>query len=138
MMARSGSAAALCVAALSACGVLDDDQTLPDIARVEVVGTSPVDLELIVSDDFRRVDDLDQGRRYVELVQSDTVLFRPDFTREYDIRVTRRFFVRITNHADEVAQITLAVSFDGESSYRQSATMAEGGSLEFSEVFFGT
>ncbi len=125
-------------AAVASCGLLDDDQALPEVARVEIAGTAPVPLEVIVSDDFVRVNDFNQGIRYTTLTSADTLLVQPDFVRDYDISVTRRFLVRVANHAAEAASITLVVSFDGVEEYRQGATLAEGGSLEFSEVFFGT
>lgn len=136
---RFGVVAALALmAASSACGLLDDDQKLPDVARVDIAGSAPVDLELIVSDSFERVNDVGQGTRYTVLIHADTSLVRPEFSQEYDIRATRRFFVRLTNHSSEVARITLSVAFDGEVSYSQGANISQGGALEFSEVFFGT
>ena len=125
-------------AASTACDLLDDDQDLPDIARVDITGTAPVDLELVVSDNFQRVSDFEQGARYNVLVHADTSFVRPDFSKEYDIQAARRFFVRLTNHSAEVASITLSVAFDGEVDYSQRANIAEGGALEFSEIFFGT
>lgn len=136
---RCGIPATLALVAASAgCDLLDDDQDLPDVARVDITGTAPVDLELVVSDNFQRVNDLEQGARYNVLVHADTSFVRPDFSREYDIRVTQRFLVRLTNHSSEVASITLSVAFDGEVSFSQRANISESGSLEFSEIFFGT
>ena len=126
------------MAASVACDLLDDDQDLPDIARVDITGSAPVDLELVVSDNFQRVSDFDQGARYTVLVNADTSFVRPDFSEEYDIHVAQRFFVRLTNHSAEVATITLSVAFDGEVDYTQRASISEGGALEFSEIFFGT
>ena len=132
-------AAALALAATSAtCNILDDDQDLPNVARVEITGSAPEALELVVSDNFDRVSDLNQGARYTVLVQADTSFVRPDFVQEYDIEASNRFYVRLTNHTSEVAQITLSVAFDGEVGYSQRANLSEGGALEFSEVFFGT
>ena len=128
----------VCAAAIGTCGLLDDDQELPGVARVEITGTSPVPLEVVVSDNFVRVNDFSQGARYTTLTHADTLLVQPDFLRDYDISLTHRFLVRVANHAADVASITLVVSFDGVEEYRQGATLAEGGSLEFSEVFFGT
>ena len=125
-------------AAPGACNILDDDQELPSVARVEITGSAPQPLELVVSDDFQRVADFDQGARYTVLVQADTSFVQPDFTEDYDIEASSRFFVRLTNHTSEVAQITLSVAFDGEVGYSQRANLSEGGALEFSEVFFGT
>lgn len=131
-------AAALPTAGLAGCNILDDDQQLPSIARVEITGSAPQPLELVVSDNFERVSDFNQGTRYNVLVHADTSLVRPDFTRDYDIEGTHRFYVRLTNHSSEVAQILLSVAFDGEVEYSQRANLSEGGALEFSEVFFGT
>ena len=105
---------------------------------MEITGSSPGPLELVVSDNFERVSDFDQGTRYTVLVQSDTSFVQPDFVQEYDIEGTHRFYVRLTNHSVEVARITLSVAFDGEIEYTQGANLSEGGALEFSEVFFGT
>ncbi len=132
------AAPAAVAAALASCDLLDDNQDLPDVARVEITGMSSEALELVVSDDFERVSDLDQGARYTVLVQADTAFVRPDFSKDYDIAVSHRFFVRLTNHSVEVAEVTLSVAFDGEGGYSQRARLSEGGALEFSEIFFGT
>lgn len=131
-------AAVLPAASLASCNLLDDDQPLPGTARVEITGSAPQPLELVVSDNFERVADFDQGARYTRVISADTSLVQPDFTREYDIGGTHRFYVRLTNHSSEVAQILLQVAFDGEVEYTQRANLSEGGALEFSEVFFGT
>lgn len=133
------AAAALAAMVLSAaCNLLDDDQEYPGVARVEITGTAPGPLELVVSDDFRRVADVDQGARYNVLVRADTSQVELDFVKEYDIELSRRFFVRLTNHAVEVASIRLTVAFDGAVGYSQAANLSESGALEFSEIFFGT
>ena len=125
-------------AAPGACNILDDDQELPSVARVEITGSAPVELELVVSDNFQRVADFEQGARYTVLVQADTSFVQPDFTKDYDIEASSRFFVRLTNHSSEIAQISLSVAFDGVVSYSQRANISEGGALEFSEIFYGT
>ena len=126
------------LAVSASCDLLDDDQEYPSVARVEITGTAPGPLELIVSDDFQRVANVDQGARYTVLVRADTSQVELDFIKEYDIELARRFFVRLTNHSSEVASITLSVAFDGEVGYAQRANISEGGALEFSEIFFGT
>lgn len=132
-------AAALAATAISAaCNLLDDDQEYPSVARVEITGTAPGPLELVVSDDFQRVADFDQGARYTVLVRADTSQVELDFVKEYDIEAARRFYVRLTNHAVEVAQVRLTVAFDGVVGYSQGANLSESGALEFSEIFFGT
>ncbi len=131
------AAAALLLAA-PACNILDDDQELPGTARVEITGDATEALEFITSTDFLRVDDLNEGATYTRLVRADTALIRPNFSQDYDISTTNRFLVRLTNHATDVADVTLSVSFDGAVEYNQRATLSEGGALEFSEVFFGT
>ncbi len=132
--------AVLLATGLAGCDLLDDDQQLPGVARVEITGTSPEPLELVVSDNFERVADFDQGTRYTRVIQADTSLveLESDFVMEYDIEGTHRFYVRLTNHSLEVAQVLLSVAFDGEVGYSQRASLSEGGALEFSEVFFGT
>jgi len=137
--ALRATAAALAVMSISAaCNLLDDDQEYPGVARVEITGTAPGPLELVVSDDFQRVADFDQGARYTVLVRADTSQVELDFVKEYDIELARRFYVRLTNHAVEVASIRLTVAFDGEIGYSQGANLSESGALEFSEIFFGT
>ena len=126
------------LAAAAACDLLDDDGEYPSVARVEIIGTAPGPLELVVSDDFQRVANVDQGARYTVLVRADTSQVELDFVKEYDIELARRFFVRLTNHSADVASIVLSVAFDGEIGYTQRANISEGGALEFSEIFFGT
>ena len=137
-LGRGILAALALLAAAAACDLLDDDQEYPSVARVEITGTAPKPLELVVSDDFQRVANVDQGERYTVLVRADTSQVELDFVKEYDIELARRFFVRLTNHSAEVASIVLSVAFDGEIGYTQRANISEGGALEFSEIFFGT
>lgn len=137
-LAALALATALPAAGLASCNILDDDQELPNTARVEITGSSPGPLELVVSDNFERVANIDQGARYTVLVQSDTSLVQPDFAMDYDIEGIHRFYVKLTNHSSEVAQVTLLVAFDGEVGYTQRANISEGGALEFSEIFYGT
>ena len=118
--------------------VLDDTQDLPDVARVVLTGTSPVDLEVVTSTNFQVVSDFELQETFIQLILSDTVLTVPPYEEDVDIRSTGRFFVRVTNHAVDVADVTLEVSFDGRVEYIQSAFMSEGGSMEFSQTFSGT
>ena len=84
-LAALALATALPAAGLASCNILDDDQELPNTARVEITGSSPEPLELVVSDNFERVANIDQGARYTVLVQSDTSFVQPDFAMDYDI-----------------------------------------------------
>ena len=118
--------------------VLDDTQELPDFARVVLTGTSPVDLEIVTSTNYQVVSDFELQETFIQLILSDTVLAVPPYEDDIDIRSSERFFVRVTNHALEVADVTLEVSFDGRVEYSQAAFMSEGGSLEFSQTFSGT
>lgn len=118
--------------------LLDDTQPLPDFARVVLTGASPVDLEIVTSTNFQVVSDFELQETFVQLILSDTALAVPPYEDDIDIRSTERFFIRVTNHAAEVADITLEVSFDGTVEYNQSAFMSEGGSLEFTQIFRGT
>lgn len=126
----------LCIAGCD--DLLDDDQDLPDTARVTLTGMSPVDLEVITSTSFQVISDFEAQATYVEFTASDTAQTVPPYEREFDIRTEGRFFIRITNHAVDVADVTLEIFFDGSRAYSQAATMSEGGSLEYSQVFRGT
>lgn len=118
--------------------LLDDTQDLPDFANYTLTGTSPVDLEIIVSTNFEVVPDFETQSTFVDFFASDTTLTIPPFSEDIDIRATERFFVRVTNYSDSVADVRLQVSFDGTLEYDQAAFMSAGASLEFSQIFSGT
>ena len=118
--------------------LLDDTQELPDFANYELTGTSPVDLEVVVSTNFEVVSDFETQATFVDLFASDTTLTLPPVSGDVDIRSTERFFVRVTNYSDSVADIRLRVSFDGVLEYDQAAFMSAGASLEFTQIFSGT
>ena len=118
--------------------LLDDTQDLPDFAAYELTGTSPVDLEVIVSTNFAVVSDFETQSTFVDFFASDTTLSLPPLSGDRDIRATERFFVRVTNYSDSIADIRLRVSFDGVFEYDQAAFMSGGASLEFSQIFSGT
>ncbi len=121
------------------CNVLDDTQELPRYAEVDIIGSAPDGgLVLVISDDFVLVDDLVEGTGHAELIRADTALVDVGFTNSYSIVGRHRFLVRLSNPGADTADITLTVSFDGVVSYRRSATLADGGALEFSQVFRGT
>ena len=123
----------------AACNLLDDDQELPNVARVDITGTAPVDLELVVSDNFQRVSDFRAGREIqragarghfvcaARLLQG---IRHPGHSPL--LRTPDESFVRSSRAS------MLSVAFDGEIGYAQRANISEGGALEFSEIFFGT
>ena len=118
--------------------LLDDTQELPDFARYELTGTSPVDLEVITSTNFQVINDFELQQTFVTFTLSDTVVTTPPLSGDVDIRSNDRFFIRVTNYSDSVADVRLLVSFDGVTEYDQSALMSAGASLEFSQIFSGT
>lgn len=135
---RALLAAALLVLGIGCDDLLDDTQPLPEFARYELTGTSPVNLEVITSTLFQVITDFELQQTYVQFTLSDTVLTVPPLADDLDIRPTGRFLIRVTNYSDSVADVRLQVSFDGVVEYDQAAFMSAGASLEFSQVFSGT
>jgi len=136
--AGMGMACLLVVSVVGCDGLLDDDQDRPDFARYVLTGMSPVDLEVITSTNFTVVSDFELQQTLVQFVLSDTTLAVPPLDEDVDIRTTERFFIRVTNYSDSVADVSLQVSFDGQVAYDQDAFMSAGASLEFSQIFSGT
>lgn len=125
----------LIVAAAGCSSLLDTTEELPDNARVFVTGTSPVPLELILSNEFTAIEN-NEGKFDVTPVVADTFTITPPFERNHPIKQTGRIFVRLTQADSTVeASIRLRVLLDSKEVYNTQA-MLRNASLEYLFVTF--
>lgn len=123
---------ALILAGAAGCsGLLDTSRgDVPDEARVILDGTAEEELELVVSNDFVRL----EGGSGSELLTSDTLLVSPSFEEAYGFGARRRFLVRLANPDGGEADVTLSVYFDDELRYERPSDLADE-TLEFNFIF---
>lgn len=96
-------------------------------ARAVVTAEQAAQVRIITSTDFFLTSTGGSGEQAdVDFESADTTVVEPRFDRTFDIRETRRFFIRVepTDTASVVA--TLEVFIDGESLGRLSGDLQEG------------
>jgi hypothetical protein len=134
---RLAAAATLILAAAAAAceSILDTTEDLADNARVFVTGSSPVLLELVLSNDFTAVENA-EGNFDVTMAESDTFRVTPPYERAHPIGQTGRIFVRLTQPDSTVtASVRLRVQLDDREVYDRQATLRNA-SLEYLFVYF--
>lgn len=120
---------ALFLAGPSAC--LDtQDPDPPAEARITISGTSPDSLRLITSTDFFEQIVGDSEIQAV-LVQADTLAVLPPFETQVSLRSVGEVFVRVSQEGTTPSNVTVQVFLDGELEYDRTATLSQGGALEY-------
>lgn len=136
MKMRPVGVVVLALAVLAGCSsILDSSGAFPDEARVTVTGSSPVPLQVVMSNNFIGIWNPEAAKWDVTLHAADTLAVTSfPFNRTMAVRETGVFFVRVTNpDVDATAAITLNVQVDDRDTYRQEATLRDA-SIEY--VFF--
>lgn len=108
----------------------------PTSAHIQVEGTAPGPLRLIVSTDFYQVQDAVtfEVREIVEV--ADTTLIDLPYEGTVDLGVGGSVLVDVANPDSVPANVRMRVDLDtGQASYDRSATMSEGGALRYVYLF---
>ena len=122
------------VVGTAACSSGTSPDEKPTQARIEVEGTAPGPLELVVSTDF--YEDVQDGQVIQVKNSADTSFVSLPFDNTVFLTDLGSVLVELTNHADETAQVQMRITLDnGAQPYQRSATMSEGGSLRYVYVF---
>lgn len=120
-----------------ACSSGTSPEEKPTQARIQVEGTAPAPLRLVVSTDF--FETFVEGEVVQVIRQADTSFIDPPFDQTVPLTDLGSVLVELTNLEVEPAQVELRVDLDsGQDPYRQSATMSEGGTLRYVFVFLQT
>lgn len=131
-------ASALIIALASgACSSGTSPDEKPTEARVQVTGTAPAQLRLVVSTDFfERIVD---GQVVQVKNSADTAFIDLPYDDTVPLTDLGSVMVEVTNLEVESAQVEMRVNLDsGQPPYQQSATMSEGGTLRYVFVFLQT
>lgn len=122
------------VVGAAACSSGTSPDEKPTEARIEVEGTAPGPLELVVSTDF--YEDVQDGQVIQVTNSADTSSISLPFDDTVFLTDLGSVLIQLTNHADETAQVQMRITLDnGAHPYQRSATMSEGGSLRYVYVF---
>ncbi len=122
------------LAVTTACSTADTPTEKPDSARVQIEGTAPNPLRLIVSTDFFETVDEFTGEVVAVFNTADTL----DIGLPFELTVLTEqgsVLFRLTQPEAEPATVRMRAFIDGRQDYDQSATMSEGGTLEYRYVF---
>lgn len=104
----------------------------PTRARVVAEVTTEVPLELIVSTSFEVILDELTGNLNPGLRNADTVRLTADYDETYALNPEdSKLFVHLGNDQDGQSPVRLRVFLDGEQEYDASATLGNGGFLEY-------
>lgn len=126
------------LAGVAACSSSTDPAVKPTRATIEVTGTVPVPLRLVVSRDFVEFVDPTTLERRQSLNQADTLsLTTLPYVQEIELNDSGDLFVELANPSETPATARLRVELDsGQDPYDREATMSEGGALRYVFSFF--
>jgi len=89
-------------------------------ARIRVTGTSAGPLQLILSNSFSAVPDLNTGQFITVLTLADTFDLSLPIDRSYPLGVAERIFVRLTQpDSTREADVTMRIHLDDREVYQQ-------------------
>jgi hypothetical protein len=115
--------------------LFDTSQDRAENARVRVTGTSPIALQLILSNQFVNVPDPTTGQFVTQLVAADTFDLQLPIDRSYPLGDAERIFVRLTQpDSMQEAHITMRIHLDDREVYQQEATLRNA-SLEYTFTY---
>jgi len=131
------SAGALACAAAACDSVFGVGIDVPDQARIEISGQTPVELRLITSKKFELAWDPEEQRDVVVLTDADTTAIAQEnlpFVRTIPIEPEGRLLVRLVNPSTEMASITMSVFIDGKKEFERIADVSDS-SIEFIQIW---
>jgi hypothetical protein len=110
---------------------------VPEEARIEVAGQTPVELLLVTSKSFVQAWDEVERRDTVLVVKADTTgLTQEDLPFATTIRLQpeERLLVELVNLQPDTAAVSLRVFLDGKNAYERNTGLAES-TLQYSQVW---
>lgn len=123
--------AALLLLASAACDSLSRSDP-PTSARVVAEVDTDVPLELIISTDFEVILDELTGNVNPGFRSADTLRITADYDETFTLDPEdSRLFVHLGNDQDAASPVRLRVFLDGDQDYDASATLGNGGFLEY-------
>jgi len=134
---RRAATAALTLSLMvaGACSLNTASGDMPTSAEINIEGSTPNPLQLIVSTDFFEQLNTGTGERRPILITSDTVLITLPYSRAVDIGLFGSVYVELYQPALETATVNMKVDLDNGEGYEQNATLADGAQLIYYFVF---
>jgi hypothetical protein len=108
---------------------------MPTSAVINIDGTTPNPLTLIVSTDFYEQVNLSTGQYTPILVTADTVPLTPPYNRTVDISALGNIYVEVYQPEVATASVHMKVDLNNGQGYDQSATMSDKAQLIYYFVF---
>jgi hypothetical protein len=133
---RTATAVAL-VSSLAVAGAcsLSTTPDPPTSAEIDVEGTSPNPLKLIVSQDFFEQLNTSTGARTPVLVTSDTVLITPPYHNTVNLSALGSIYVELYQPELGTATVHMTVDLDNGERYEQNATMSDKAQLIYYFIY---
>ena len=133
----AATAATLTLSAViaGACSFGTSPDNVPTSAVIDIQGSTPNPLELIVSTDFYEQLNTSTGERKPVLVTSDTVLITPPYHDTVDIAALGSVYVELYQPEVATASVHMMVDLDNGQHYEQNATLADKAQLIYYFVF---
>jgi len=110
---------------------------VPEQARIEVSGQTPVELLLVTSKRFAFLWDEEAQRDTLVVAVADTIPLMQDdlpFEKSISIRPEERLLVQLHNLQPDTAAVSLRVYLDGTIAYERAAGLADG-TFQYSQVW---
>lgn len=122
---------------MTACGIGTSEDDKPTTARVEVTGSAPDDLKLIVSRNFFEQLNVNTGERNAVLTEADTLVLTLPYEETLDLNTTGSIYVELLYEESTTASVTLDVNLDNGQSFEQAANMSAGAQLIYYWIWSG-
>ena len=135
--ARTAAAVATAVALVStgACFLGTSPDNKPSSAVVDIQGSTPNPLLLVLSSDFVEQLNTGTGEYTATLRSSDTTFITPPYHQAVDISATGNIYVELYQPEVAEATVTMKVDIDNGQGYDRSATLADKAKLVYYFTF---
>ena len=118
-----------------ACSLSTAPDEKPTKAVIEIDGSSPNPLKLIISTDFYEQFNTSTGAYTPILVSSDTVLITPPYDKTVAIGYSGSIYVELLQPELATATVHMKVDLDNGEGYEQNATLSDRAQLIYYFVF---
>lgn len=131
----TAAALALTLMVVGACSLSTSADNQPTSAVINITGTTPNPLKLIISTDFFEQLNTGTGAYTPILVTSDTVLITPPYNNTVNISATGSIYVELYQPEVEAATVNMKVDLDNGEGFEQNATLSDKAQLIYYFVF---
>ena len=133
---RTAAAALACsLIVAGACSLGTSPDNKPTSAVINIEGTTPNPLKLILSTDFFEQLNTSSGVYTPILISSDTVLVTPPYNKTVNIAALGSIYVELYQPEVATATVHMKVDLDNGEGYEQNATLSDKAQLIYYFIF---